>query len=58
MLKEADDEKIRLENKQRALRKEREEKGVEFKPEFFELVEIINPFTNKKETWFQPKQGP
>ena len=54
---EADVEKVRLEEKQRTLRKELSEKGEEFQPMFFEQTEKLNPITKKVEVSWQAKKG-
>lgn len=42
----AANEKLRVEDKQRKLRKERESKGIEYKPKYFE--EYVDPDTGEK----------
>lgn len=56
-MNEADDEKVRLEVKQRKSRKVREDSNVEYKPIFFDKIEEFNPFTKKPEHNYIPKQG-
>lgn len=54
---EADVEKIRLEQKQRANRKVFEAKKQDWQPVFFDILEEENPFTKKMERVFKQKTG-
>jgi len=54
---EADLEKIRLEEKQRALRKERADNDIEHEPYFFDKTQETDPFTGELVTSYRPKQG-
>lgn len=54
---EADDEKCRLEEKQRKHRKEKEAAKQEHIPLFFNVVQEMNPFTKEMETNYKLKEG-
>lgn len=56
-VQEADDEKVRLEIKQRKARADHAEAGTVHKPAFFETKQLQNPFTEEMEDRYVAHTG-